>query len=387
MIGKNHRKTYWAMLQRRLLLMMLVLPVIGVQAQVAQDDSLALVAFYQATDGANWSDNTNWLTGPVAQWFGVEVTGDRVTHLDLNANRLTGEIPVELGNLTSLTILRLGSNSGLTGEIPVEVGNLTNLTELILWFSDLTGEIPAELGNLTNLTLLNLWNNGLTGEIPVELGNLTNLTLLNFDNNGLTGEIPVELGNLTKLTYLSFSYNDLMGGIPAELGNLRILQHLRFWNNLLTGALPLSLANLSLDTFFFQNRGLCVPSDEAFQAWLEAIPYSIPNFSIGVPPGALCVPTATETRTELPSTYTLQPNYPNPFNPQTTIPYGLPQATNVRLVVSDAMGRRVRVLVEGRQSPGWHEVVFDASNLPSGVYFYRLEAGSSQEMGQMLLVK
>ena len=375
------------MLQSRLLLMMLVLPVIGVQAQVTQDDSLALVAFYQATDGTNWSDNTNWLTGPVAQWFGVEVTGDRVTLLDLNANRLTGNIPVELGNLTSLTILRLGSNSGLTGDIPVELGKLTELTELNLWISDLTGEIPAELGNLTNLTVLNLWNNGLTGEIPAELGNLTKLTLLNFDNNGLTGDIPVELGNLTKLTYLSFSYNDLMGGIPAELGNLRILQHLRFWNNLLTGALPLSLANLSLDTFFFQNRGLCVPADEAFQAWLEAIPYSIPNFTIGVPSFALCVPTATETLTEVPAAYTLRPNYPNPFNPQTTIQYGLPQATSVRLVVSDAMGRRVRVLVEGRQSPGWHEVVFDASHLPSGVYFYRLEAGSFQEMGQMLLIK
>ena len=88
------------MLQRMLCLMMLVLPVIVVQAQVAQDDSLALVALYQATDGASWSDTTNWLTGPVAQWYGVTVTEDRVTHLDLNANGLAGEIPVELANLT-----------------------------------------------------------------------------------------------------------------------------------------------------------------------------------------------------------------------------------------------------------------------------------------------
>ena len=378
MIGKSHLKTYWAMLQRMLLLIMLVLPVIGVQAQVAQDDSLALVALYQATDGANWSDNTNWLTGPVAQWFGVEVTGDRVTHLDLNANRLTGEIPVEVGNLTSLTILRLGSNSSLTGEIPVELGNLTNLTELILWFSDLTGEIPAELGNLTNLTLLNLWNNGLTGEIPVELGNLTNLTLLNFDNNGLTGEIPVELGNLTKLTFLSFSHNDLMGGVPAELGNLRTLQHLRFWDNLLTGALPLSLANLSLDTFFFGNRSLCVPSDEAFQAWLQGISQVQ---STG------CTSTASEASADLLGSFMLLPNYPNPFNLQTTVPYALPEAASVRLVVYDALGRHVQVLVDGRRLPGRHEVVFEVDDLPSGVYFYRLEAGSFQGTGQMLLVR
>ena len=69
------------MLQRTLLMIMLVLPVIVVQAQVAQEDSLALVALYQTTDGTNWSDNTNWLTGPVAQWFGVVVAGDRVSHL------------------------------------------------------------------------------------------------------------------------------------------------------------------------------------------------------------------------------------------------------------------------------------------------------------------
>ncbi len=79
-----------------------------VRAQVSQQDSLALVALYNATDGANWSDNTNWLTGPVSQWKGVTVTGDRVTRLLLFAKQLTGSIPVELGNLANLTHLNLG---------------------------------------------------------------------------------------------------------------------------------------------------------------------------------------------------------------------------------------------------------------------------------------
>ncbi len=122
-----------------------------VQAQVAEDDSLALVALYNATDGANWTDNTNWLTTPVSQWFGVTVDGDRVTELNLAANQLTGSIPPELGNLTGLTFLDLNSNQ-LTGSIPPELGNLTGLTQLFLTNNQLTGAIPPELGSLTNLT-------------------------------------------------------------------------------------------------------------------------------------------------------------------------------------------------------------------------------------------
>ncbi|MCH8961562.1 MAG: RsmD family RNA methyltransferase [Bacteroidetes bacterium] len=124
-----------------------------VQAQVAEDDSLALVALYNATDGPNWSDNSNWLTAPVPQWNGVTITGVRVTRLDLRSNRLTGSIPPELGNLANLEILFLNNND-LTGSIPVELGNLTNLSFLLLEANDLTGSIPVELGNLANLTFL-----------------------------------------------------------------------------------------------------------------------------------------------------------------------------------------------------------------------------------------
>ncbi|MFB3134079.1 MAG: hypothetical protein ACE10K_16295, partial [Rhodothermales bacterium] len=70
-------------------------------------DSLALVAFYHATDGPNWGTNTNWLTGPVSTWFGVEVNGDRVTALVLAHDGFSGEIPAALGNLTRLENLDL----------------------------------------------------------------------------------------------------------------------------------------------------------------------------------------------------------------------------------------------------------------------------------------
>ena len=98
-------------------------------------------------------------------------------------------------------------------------------------------------------------------------------------------------------------------------------------------------------------------------------------------------PTSVDEPSVLIDDFKLAQNYPNPFNPQTTIQYGLPHAAFIRLVIYDTMGRRVQVLVEGLRSPGWHEVVFETSDLPSGAYFYRLEAGSFQGTSQMLLVK
>ncbi len=89
----------------------------------------------------------------------------------------------------------------------------------------------------------------------------------------------------------------------------------------------------------------------------------------------------------LPVSFTLEQNYPNPFNPTTTIRFGLPQSTDVRLAVYDMLGRRVTTLVDAPHPAGWHEVAFDASRLASGVYFYRIEAGTFSQTHTMLLVK
>jgi trimeric autotransporter adhesin len=90
---------------------------------------------------------------------------------------------------------------------------------------------------------------------------------------------------------------------------------------------------------------------------------------------------------EIPVTVTLYPNFPNPFNPSTTIRYYLPEAAPVRLTVFDMAGRRLAVLVDGTLSEGEHRAVWDASNLASGVYVYRLEAGGHMVHGKMTLVK
>ena len=189
-----------------------------------ESDRAALVALYDATDGDNWTYNTNWKSDkPLRQWRGVSVgrVGNvgRVNGLSLPQNQLTGEIPVELGNLTNLEILNLPYNK-LTGSIPSELGNLTNLVRLELRYNKLTGSIPSELGNLVNLKQLKLKSNDLTGSIPSELGNLTNLEILNLDGNNLTGSIPSELGNLINLKELGLIDNNLTGSIPPAVCSL-----------------------------------------------------------------------------------------------------------------------------------------------------------------------
>ena len=78
---------------------------------------------------------------------------------------------------------------------------------------------------------------------------------------------------------------------------------------------------------------------------------------------------------------------PNPFNPITTISYQLPGQSRVTLIVSDVLGREVAALVKGIEEPGYKSVTFDASKLSSGVYYYRLQAGSYIETKKLLLLR
>ncbi len=89
----------------------------------------------------------------------------------------------------------------------------------------------------------------------------------------------------------------------------------------------------------------------------------------------------------LPGSFMLYNNFPNPFNPTTVIRYQLPVSSVVRLGVYDLLGREVSVLVNDRKDAGIHEVKFDGRGLSSGVYFYRLTAGSYVQTRKFLLVR
>jgi len=91
--------------------------------------------------------------------------------------------------------------------------------------------------------------------------------------------------------------------------------------------------------------------------------------------------------TNEPTGFALKQNYPNPFNPTTTIEYALPQTADVTLKVFNVLGQEVNTLTNSVESAGVHSVQFNATNLTSGVYFYRLQAGSFSQVNRMLLLK
>ncbi len=162
-----------------------------------EQDRAVLEAFYDATGGPDWTNDTNWKTSaPLHRWHGVSTAfGGRVNQLSLADNGLAGPIPAGLADLEYLERLDLSRNA-------------------------LTGPIPARLGNLTRLRRLFLGENGLSGPLPDALGDLENLESLDLDRNALTGPIPARLGDLTGLTWLSLRGNDLSGPVPDTLGGL-----------------------------------------------------------------------------------------------------------------------------------------------------------------------
>ena len=95
----------------------------------------------------------------------------------------------------------------------------------------------------------------------------------------------------------------------------------------------------------------------------------------------------TEREGEVPQQFMLCQNFPNPFNPSTTIRYGLPQRSQVTLSVFNTLGQQAALLQDGEQEAGYHEVKFDGSGLSSGVYFYRIQAGSFIQTRKLLLVR
>lgn len=201
----------------------------------------ALVAFYEATEGANWVDQTGWLqTNAVCSWYGVMCTGGHVDTLALYNNNLQGQLPIALADLAQLRVLDLHNNA-ITGMIPPEIGRLSNLEDLDLSTNQMSGSLPATLGALAALQRLMLPHNHLSGAIPPEVGQLTALHTLDLSHNQLSGAIPESLANGTVLATLRLRDNQLSGSIPFGLGHLPALYEIDLSFNQLTGSAPSAL--------------------------------------------------------------------------------------------------------------------------------------------------
>ncbi|KAI8570750.1 hypothetical protein RHMOL_Rhmol01G0060900 [Rhododendron molle] len=147
-----------------------------------------------------------------------------------------------LRNATKLQFLALTmSDNRLSGNIPDDIGNLQKLRVLLLYGNKLYGEIPSCLSNSTSLFQLALFQNSLQGSIPLSLGKCQLLQQLSLAHNNLSGIIPKEVFSSSSLFYLDLSYNNLAGELPAEVGNLKNLEEFHASKNTLSGRIPSSL--------------------------------------------------------------------------------------------------------------------------------------------------
>lgn len=331
---------------------------------VPESECQVLLDFYYNNDGGSWFRADNWsLELAVCTWWGVTCVDGHVTQLELPdnniggtlpaafanlpelsvlilpSNRLSGAIPTELTTLSKLSRLRLDGNQ-LSGGLPTNLGDLSRLT--VFWISDNTlsgalptsmanlsrlrefyangndfsGPIPPGLGALPDLHSVYLAGNQLNGSIPGALGNMPNLSRLVLLDNQLSGSIPISLTNASKLTMLLVNQNPLSGPLPATMGDLLNLERLDFSDTQINGPLPSGMTALTaLTRLEFQNSSVCIPTDSAFQSWLQQIATVTTNNN---PCTEIATPTATVTATPSPTaTPTVTPATPAP-TPTTT---------------------------------------------------------------------
>ncbi len=236
----------------------------------ATTERAALEAFYDATNGDNWTNKTNWKTNkPLYEWYGITVNNNGcVQCIDMdgdpnacfatslaNGNNLVGTLSPSVGQLQQLEQLILYKNK-LTGNIPPEIGNLSKLKVLVLARNQFANSIPASLYQLTDLIILELSSNLLTGSISPQIGNLVNLDFLSLASNNLSGVIPIQIGSLLKLRILALQSNFFTGDIPTQLNQLPILYTCFLNNNRFSAAANLSVPPFIPDSIPPYFRGL-----------------------------------------------------------------------------------------------------------------------------------
>lgn len=327
----------------------------------------ALSALYVSTNGNRWNINFGWDIATVpslnelSRWYGVLVQQGLIDQLRLPDNNLTGMLPGELGELSSLTALYLERNA-------------------------LVGEIPAELGNLSQLRWLYLQGNDLTGRLPRSLMQLEKLQDLRFGGQDLCA--PAD-----------DAFQEWLGGIPEVRG--RTCRGIHFIDNAPDQSFARARAIIPL--VLPEAIGGASPIDYTLTPALpEALSFDHATRTISGTPPVVTPPTvytykatdangAADSLTftievispvgaedeSLPQAFVLHGNYPNPFQHSTRLTFDLPWPARVTVEVTDVTGRRVHTAPAVDLSSGWnHSIELTGATLSSGLYLYRVHASS-----------
>ncbi|KAG8491238.1 hypothetical protein CXB51_014394 [Gossypium anomalum] len=178
-----------------------------------------------------------------------------LVELNVSQNAFSGELPVEIFNLSKLTTLDISGNN-FSGRFPNGITGLKKLVVLDALSNSFSGPLPVEVTELESLKVLNLAGSYFDGEIPSSYGSFKSLEYLHLAGNSLTGKIPPELGKLKTVTHMEIGYNFYEGSIPWQLSNMTELQYLDIAGANLSGSIPKQLCNLTKleSLFLFRNQ-------------------------------------------------------------------------------------------------------------------------------------
>uniref|UniRef100_A0A7N0V1L3 non-specific serine/threonine protein kinase n=1 Tax=Kalanchoe fedtschenkoi TaxID=63787 RepID=A0A7N0V1L3_KALFE len=227
----------------------------------------------------------NYLNGTIpAEWGST-----KLVKIALLGNRLSGSIPKEIGNISTLTTLVLEFNL-LSGSLPPELGRLSRLQRMLLTSNNFSGEIPATFAKLMMLEQLFLQGSGLAGPIPSNISHLSNLTDLRItDLDGLEGAFPSLKG--LNLEILILRSCNIGGGLPAYLGRMSNLEVLDLSFNKLTGMIPENFSSLSSTKYIYlTGNSLSGTVPDWMQNSKNKVDLSYNNFVLGNSTTSTCQP-------------------------------------------------------------------------------------------------
>ncbi len=331
-----------------------------------------LISAFNNDDAFDWDQG---FRGKGQFWFAIldTDTRGRAAEMDGAGGDETGT-PYASPTVSNVTYIGSGSDgsaSGDTGEMLKFRDNTAGLYTNSIFMSDMGYSADVE----------DVADNTVDSRARLEADEL-NITYSHFYDFGAGEEYIMFAEQLFAGDEFALSSNANTATVNPQVTSVSRTNDGNLNPTLAEGSAALTYANFdALDDFFTEVAYTgAFGSDNWLAGWSALADYGFTSDEVGTS-------IDEDWGTSVPSAYTLEQNYPNPFNPTTNIKFALPNAADVKLEVFNILGQRVGTLVNGQMNAGYHTVTFDATNLSSGVYIYRISAGQYSQVKRMMLIK
>jgi len=352
--------------------------------------------FHSTNDGTSWTDASSGLTNTDVRAFVVSGT-------NLFAGTYGGGVFRSTDNGTSWSMVDSGLTKPYVFALAVSPDTLETL------FAGTYGGVFRSSNNGTSWTKV---NTGLTDTIVLSLvvsgtnlfaGTFRGGVFRSTDNGTSWSHVDSGMAN-TEVWCFAVSDTNLFAGTYGD-GIFLSTNNGTSWSAVNSG---LTLQAQDIRSFAVSGTNIFAGTDDGVylstnngSSWSQLTGTHVTSFAINGPnlfvgtigfgvwrrPLSEMITTVKTYDNDLPMHFSLSQNYPNPFNPNTTIEFSLPTTGYITLKVIDLLGNEIRILSEGRREAGEYTLMWNAGDLPSGVYFYRMQVGTFSETKKLIVLR